>query len=506
MPLTIFAQPISVAAATSSAAGGPDFTDTTNRLNLASYQTNGNNFFGEGQRLDLMKPYAKNMLAWRMLRPMVAGDPLVMSPNGNLSFETDASGWTANGGAAIAKSTTRAVVGSASGRITWATGAASSQNITATYSGLTIGRTYVFTAWVYVPVGAPAVRLGIDAVSPSAPTSITDDWVELTTSIVASATSHAMKVINDGAATSGQTAYVDLAYVTPLLTTVPRSTVWIGAHYEAQDATTLHGHWSLEVPDASDALRTRFEIKLADANGIIGLDKTLVQTASADLVVDCSNDQVLRLRTGAGASKYIEWGNDQWGALPRWKIGSPGLAESGSNAGSNFAIERFNDAGVAQDLPVQITRSNGKVTFGGALGTCAGVQINRASAGIALTVNTNITGATGAIANDFGALDATSRFVQTHITSDTNFRLVIFADGKFEWGQGATTRDLNMYRKTGATPVLVTDSPFAAGRITTAARPTAANAGAGAQYYDTTLSKPVWSDGTAWRDAAGTAV
>lgn len=40
----------------------------------------------------------------------------------------------------------------------------------------------------------------------------------------------------------------------------------------------------------------------------------------------------------------------------------------------------------------------------------------------------------------------------------------------------------------------------------TTGRPTAAAAGAGGHMYDTTLSKPIWSDGTTWRDAAGTAV
>lgn len=44
------------------------------------------------------------------------------------------------------------------------------------------------------------------------------------------------------------------------------------------------------------------------------------------------------------------------------------------------------------------------------------------------------------------------------------------------------------------------------GTTTTAARPSAATAGAGASMYDTTLSRPIWSDGTAWRDAAGTVV
>lgn len=41
---------------------------------------------------------------------------------------------------------------------------------------------------------------------------------------------------------------------------------------------------------------------------------------------------------------------------------------------------------------------------------------------------------------------------------------------------------------------------------TTAARPTAASVGVGGQLYDTTLSKPIWSDGTVFRDASGTAV
>lgn len=40
----------------------------------------------------------------------------------------------------------------------------------------------------------------------------------------------------------------------------------------------------------------------------------------------------------------------------------------------------------------------------------------------------------------------------------------------------------------------------------TGSRPSASTCGAGAMWYDTTLSKPIWSDGTVWRDAAGTAV
>jgi hypothetical protein len=41
---------------------------------------------------------------------------------------------------------------------------------------------------------------------------------------------------------------------------------------------------------------------------------------------------------------------------------------------------------------------------------------------------------------------------------------------------------------------------------TTAQRPAAATAGKGYMYYDDTLGKPIWSNGTAWTDAAGTVV
>lgn len=41
---------------------------------------------------------------------------------------------------------------------------------------------------------------------------------------------------------------------------------------------------------------------------------------------------------------------------------------------------------------------------------------------------------------------------------------------------------------------------------TTAERPDPAAVGKGYQYYDTTLSKPIWSNGTAWTDATGATV
>jgi hypothetical protein len=47
----------------------------------------------------------------------------------------------------------------------------------------------------------------------------------------------------------------------------------------------------------------------------------------------------------------------------RWTVGADATAETGSNAGSDYVIARFNDAGTQIDVPVLITRSTGIVTF-----------------------------------------------------------------------------------------------------------------------------------------------
>lgn len=64
--------------------------------------------------------------------------------------------------------------------------------------------------------------------------------------------------------------------------------------------------------------------------------------------------------------------------------------------------------------------------------------------------------------------------------------------------------DVDANHGTHQTPVF--NSPLKMLTVATGSRPTASAAGAGAQMYDSTLSKPIWSDGSAWRDSAGTAV
>ena len=79
-------------------------------------------------------------------------------------------------------------------------------------------------------------------------------------------------------------------------------------------------------------------------------------------------------------------------------------------------------------------------------------------------------------------------------------------------GANAAATANNQVRLGGAGTAVVATGPITAGGFvrtatyTTAGRPTAASVGAGAMIFNTTTNRPNWSDGAAWRDAAGTVV
>ncbi|MGI5292782.1 hypothetical protein ACQEVF_57055 [Nonomuraea polychroma] len=228
---------------------------------------------------------------------------------------------------------------------------------------------------------------------------------------------------------------------------------WCGAHYEANDHGSVHGHWSVEVPDAAGQLQTRLEIMFADRQtGSIGLNHSFIVTNQADLVVRQSGGETLRLTAPSGVEKSITFANDAWGdpAFRRWKLRSTSTAETGSGAGNDFQLVRYNDAGVAQDSPLQVLRSNGQVQ----LISGGGVLVSR-NTGTALAVAQTGPGATSLLTT--GA-DAATRTYQTQLAADTTGRMVVYADGSIEWGPGNAARDTNLYRS--AADTLKTDDSF----------------------------------------------
>lgn len=91
-------------------------------------------------------------------------------------------------------------------------------------------------------------------------------------------------------------------------------------------------------------------------------------------------------------------------------------------------------------------------------------------------------------------------------TSDTVDRFGFRIDGRMQWSSGTAAIDVTLERTAVGTVGTGAGHAIRTGRAVTGSRPSAATVGNGAMFYDTTLSKPIWSDGTNWKDATGTTV
>lgn len=77
-----------------------------------------------------------------------------------------------------------------------------------------------------------------------------------------------------------------------------------------------------------------------------------------------ATDVVAVLDSAAGNNRIYRF--DTAGLL-RWEVATTNTAETGTNAGSDFAISRYNDAGAGLGAVLTITRSTGGAVFAGAL-------------------------------------------------------------------------------------------------------------------------------------------
>lgn len=93
---------------------------------------------------------------------------------------------------------------------------------------------------------------------------------------------------------------------------------------------------------------------------------TAIQGAKANTAVQPGTSPSLRgvaIARPAGEAGYYSFATASGGGGPgnRWIVGVDGAAETGSNAGSNFWIARYADAGAWLDTPLFIYRSNGRI-------------------------------------------------------------------------------------------------------------------------------------------------
>lgn len=229
---------------------------------------------------------------------------------------------------------------------------------------------------------------------------------------------------------------------------------WV-AHYEANDGNSVHGHLSLEVVDSDLLVQTRFEVRFVDEEGTIGVDQCLIKTSDSRFVVGCDNG-ALHVAASVGTAKNMYFNNNSHGldTGKRWGLQTDSTAEGGSNAGSDFRINRYTDAGAFVDSPLTIRRSTGAVGIGITAPSSVNARLDVSETGTSrhsLNVEQTTTSATNfsPIRVAIGLL--ANRYLDCRVSGDSTARFVVKGDGTHEFGDGsAGGRDTGISRPSTA--------------------------------------------------------
>jgi hypothetical protein len=103
--------------------------------------------------------------------------------------------------------------------------------------------------------------------------------------------------------------------------------------------------------------------------GTLGVSGVATLSAGATLGNDTFAAIPLTINGATGQTRQIRW---QTASVLHWAVGMSITAESGSNVGADFSINRYSDAGALLDSPLIINRATGALTLTGA-GTFGGI-------------------------------------------------------------------------------------------------------------------------------------
>lgn len=125
--------------------------------------------------------------------------------------ETSVGGFISAGGPTLVTSTTQAHSGARSVRVTWG---AASNIVMQTQDYFIPGCSYTYSAWVYVPAGNPAVKLRVEGVADSGPSTVTNTWQQLSVSWTATTYTYSIRLVPSTTASAGTLCYFDDLTVT----------------------------------------------------------------------------------------------------------------------------------------------------------------------------------------------------------------------------------------------------------------------------------------------------
>ena len=122
-----------------------------------------------------------------------------------------------------------------------------------------------------------------------------------------------------------------------------------------------------------------------------------------------SNDIItglgLVINGAAGTNRSLRW---QTSGVDRWVLNTSSGAESGSDAGSNFFLDHYSDAGIYLGTAFAVTRSTGNATFYGSALALTKVTVGETIFTVTNTSNNNTSGATISTSNGTSGLKVTT--------------------------------------------------------------------------------------------------
>lgn len=141
------------------------------------------------------------------LRTLSCDMNLIVNP----SFESGLSDWFKSASPTYAQDATHVKHGDQAMRVTW--GAPAGQSVFTDVYGFDIGVTYTFSAYVWVPTGAPAMEAHIEGMAAGTASTLNDQWQRLTYTFTATATKHRAVLQIVGTPTAGTQCWIDAVQV-----------------------------------------------------------------------------------------------------------------------------------------------------------------------------------------------------------------------------------------------------------------------------------------------------
>lgn len=223
--------------------------------------------------------------------------------------------------------------------------------------------------------------------------------------------------------------------------------------------------------------QTGVPLAITRSNGNVTITSTVATVNAGQTIIQggYGNDLLIgttggtagaSIRAGANATALLQLNS---GSLARWRLTKETTPESGSNAGANFTLESYNDAGAYLATPINVNRANGLSTLT-SLNVIGGMTQNSVAVALKPTtetlayVTTNVTLTAGKGPNQLSLLTVTNNFqllwsgltpndrgVVHLIPATTNVTILVSSPGRAAGSSAATATGSTTLTITGAT-------------------------------------------------------